>query len=258
VPPRTARRLVAALSLAASATCSAQTPLPEYAWLGAGLRSRPAYDGSVEQHLELIPSVRYYGKPWFARTTQGLLEGGARVEIAPGLNLGAQLAYEGGRAQSESAFLRDHTVPDVSPGASAGLHLEWDQRLGPMPVTLLARGRQNLDRDRGAQADLRFTGIFFGGGALTLAAFMQGTWASGKSARTFYGVTSASTGLASYEPGSGALSVAAGLLGGYDLGSRWILLFGIEGRRLQGDAARSPLAERSSSAYVSTSAAYRF
>lgn len=258
MPPRLALRLLAASSLATSATCFAQTPPPDYAWLGAGLRSRPAYDGSAAQRLELIPSVRYYGKPWFARTTQGLLEGGARVELAPGLNLGAQLAYEGGRAKSESAFLRDHTVPDVSPGASAGLHIEWDQRLGPMPVTLLARGRQNLDRDRGAQADLRFTGIFFGGGALTLAAFVQGTWASGKSARTFYGVTSASTGLAAYEPGSGGLSLTAGLLGGYDLGPRWILLFGVEVRRLQGDAARSPLAERRFNAYASTSAAYRF
>jgi len=258
MPPSGARRLISAAVLAAPFACLAQSPPPDTAWIGAGVRSRPAYDGSASQRLELIPTVRYYGRPWFGRTTQGMLEGGARVELAPSLNLGAQLAYEGGRAKSESAFLRDHTVPDISPGASVGMHLEWDAHIGPMPVTLLARGRQNVDRDRGMQADLRFTGIFFGGGKLTLAAFVQGTWADAKSTGAYYGVTSASTGLTAYDPGSGPLFVAAGLLGGIDFGRQWILLFSIEGRRLQRDAARSPLAERHSSAYASASAAYRF
>jgi outer membrane scaffolding protein for murein synthesis (MipA/OmpV family) len=239
--------------------CPAQTALPDPAWIGAGLRSRPAYDGSASQHLELIPSVRYYGKPWFARTTQGLLEGGARIELAPGLNLGAQLAYEGGRAKSESGFLRDHTVPDISAGASVGLHLEWDQHIGPMPVTLLARGRQNVDRDRGAQADLRFTGIFFGNDRATIAAFLQGTWGSRKSNDTFYGVDPAqSTGLPEFHAGSGPLFLGGGLLGGVDLSRPWTLLWSLEARRLRGDAARSPLAERASGLYASASVAYRF
>ncbi len=83
-----------------------QSPAEDYVLVGAGLRARPAYDGSDSQRGELIPVLRYYGRPWFARTTQGVLEGGARVELAPGLNLGVQLAYEGGRAASESGFLR--------------------------------------------------------------------------------------------------------------------------------------------------------
>jgi outer membrane scaffolding protein for murein synthesis (MipA/OmpV family) len=257
--PGSALRFIVSASLAIPPACLAQTPLPDYAWIGAGVRSRPAYDGSASRKAELIPSVRYYGKPWFARTTQGLLEGGARVELAPGLNLGAQLAYEGGRAKSESGFLRDHGVPEISPGASAGLHMEWDHRLGPMPVTLLARGRQNLDRDRGAQADLRFTGIFFGGGRATAAAFVQGTWGSQKSNQTFYGVDPAqSAGLSAFSAGSGPLFVGAGLLGGFELGREWLLLWGLEARRLRGDAARSPLAERASSVYASAGVAYRF
>jgi len=259
MPPSGASRLILAAVLAAPPACLAQTPLPDTAWIGAGARSRPAYDGSASQRLELIPTVRYYGKPWFARTTQGMLEGGARIELAPGLNLGAQLAYEGGRAKSESAFLRDHDVPDLSPGASVGLHLEWDERLGPMPVTLLARGRQNVNRDRGAQADLRFTAIFFGSARATAAAFVQGTWASEKSAQTFYGVDPAqSTGLPTYGAGSGPLFAAAGLLGGVDLRRPWTLLWSLEARRLRGDARGSPLTERVSSGYASASVAYRF
>ncbi|TMG95453.1 MAG: MipA/OmpV family protein, partial [Betaproteobacteria bacterium] len=91
----TARCMALALLLIVPLAALAQTALPEYAWIGAGVRTRPAYDGSVAQRTDLIPTVRYYGKPWFARTTQGILEGGARTELARGLNVGAQLAYEG-------------------------------------------------------------------------------------------------------------------------------------------------------------------
>src|SRR5713226_2642442 len=86
--------------------------------LGPGLRSRPAYDGSASQRAELVPVVRYFGQPWFARSTQGVLEGGVRMELAPGLHAGAQLAYEPGRKASESDFLRNHSLSDVDLGVS--------------------------------------------------------------------------------------------------------------------------------------------
>src|SRR2546427_248013 len=133
---------------------SGQSPAEDHVLIGAGLRARPAYDGSDSQRGELIPVLRYYGRPWFARTTQGLLEGGARVELAPGLNFGAQLAYEGGRAASESSFLRSHDVPDIDPGISFGLHAEWDRKLGPVPVTLLARVRRRAQPPHRAHLEL--------------------------------------------------------------------------------------------------------
>src|SRR3989454_2590792 len=187
----TARCTALALLLIVPLAALAQTALPEYAWIGAGVRTRPAYDGSAAQRTDLIPTVRYYGGPWFARTTQGILEGGARMELSRGLNLGAQLAYEGGRLASESDFLRSNNVPDIKPGASVGLHVEWDRKLGPVPVTLLARGRHFIDSDRGAQADLRLTAIVFGGGAVSAAGFIQGTWANPKSIQSVYGITPA-------------------------------------------------------------------
>ena len=237
----------------------AQSAAPDYAFVGAGVRTRPAYDGSASQRTDLIPTVRVYGRPWFVRTTQGILEGGARMELARGLNVGAQLAYEGGRLASESAFLRDNNVPDIHPGASVGLHVEWDRNLGPMPVTLLARGRHFVDSDRGAQADLRLTAGVFSRGAVNAAVFVQGTWADSKSNQSFYGITpEQSTGLPAYTAGSGPLFAAGGLLWGVDLSPEWILVGNLEARRLHGDAARSPLAERTSSRYASASLAYRF
>jgi outer membrane scaffolding protein for murein synthesis (MipA/OmpV family) len=247
-----------ALLLTAPLAALAQSAAPE-SWIGAGVRTRPAYDGSAAQRADLIPTVRYYGGPWFARTTQGILEGGARMEISRGLNVGAQLAYEGGRLASESDFLRNNSVPDINPGASVGLHVEWDQKLGPVPLTLLARGRHFLDSDRGAQADLRLTAGVYSGGAITAGVFIQGTWANSKSNQSFYGITPAqATNLPAYSAGSGPLYTSGGLLWGVDLSRKWIVVGNLEGRRLHGDAARSPLAERTSNYYASASVAYRF
>jgi len=252
-----ARCTVLALLLLAPLSALAQSALPE--WIGAGVRTRPAYDGSAAQRTELIPTVRYYGKPWFARTTQGILEGGARMELTQGINVGAQFAYEGGRLASESDFLRSNNVPDIKPGASLGLHVEWDPKLGPVPVTLLARGRHFVDSDRGAQADLRLTAGVYGGGAVTAAVFVQGTWADSKSSQSFYGIAPAqSTKLPAYTAGSGPLFATGGLLWGVDLSREWIVVGNLEARRLHGDAARSPLVERTSNHYAGASLAYRF
>ncbi len=229
--------------------------------LGPGLRVRPAYDGSASQHTELVPVVRYYGHPWFARSTQGVLEGGARMELAPGLHAGAQLAYEPGRKASESDFLRSHGVPDVDLGASVGLHLEWDHKFGPMPITLLARARQNADSDRGAQADLRLSAGVYRGARVAAGVFTQATWANAKSAGSFYDITpqrSAAMGLPAFGAGSGWLFASFGLLWSVDLSRNWIAVGSMESRRLHGDAARSPLAERGSNYYVSAGLAYRF
>ena len=149
--------------------------------LGPGLRVRPAYDGSASQRIELVPVVRYFGQPWFVRSTQGVLEGGARMELAPGLYAGAQLAYEPGRKPSESDFLKNHSISGINPGASVGLQLEWDHKFGPVPITLLARARQQTDSDRGAQADLRLSVGVFHSGRFAAGVFTQATWANAKS-----------------------------------------------------------------------------
>ncbi len=229
--------------------------------LGPGLRSRPAYDGSASQRVEWVPVVRYFGQPWFARSTQGVLEGGVRMEFAPGLYAGAQLAYEPGRTTSESDFLKSHNVAGINRGASVGLHLEWDHKFGPMPITLLARARQHTDSDRGAQADLRLSAGVYRSGPVAVGVFTQATWANAKSAGSFYGITppqSAATGLPAFGAGSGWLFGSVGLLWSVDLSQKWIVVGSMESRHLRGDAERSPLAERASNYYVSAGIAYHF
>ena len=254
------RSVLLALALAPLAA-QAQMKAPDYNWLGAGVRTRPAYDGSASHETELIPSVRYFGGPWFARTTQGILEGGARLEITPDLHLGAQLAYEAGRKATEAPFLSSHGVPDIHYTASAGAHAEWDHYLGPAPATALARVRQLADTDRGALADLRYTVGVLGWRGLSAAIFFQGTWASARSNQSFYGVSnelSASSGLPAYTPGGGLLFTTGGILWGFDLSKSWLIVGNLEARRLQGAAARSPLVEQPTSHYASASLAYRW
>src|SRR5688572_10114425 len=204
--------------------------------LGVGVRSRPDYDGASKQELEPIPVVRYYGRTLFARTTQGILEGGARVELARGLAAGAQLAYEGGNDRTE-----------VDPGASVGLHLEWDTRVGPAPVNLLGRVRRHLDGDLGTQADLRATVGVYGSGGLLAGVFVQATWASDEWVRSYYTAG-----------GGGLLFTAAGIEGAYDLSRKWVLVGGVSLRRLHGDARSSPITEDKINYYASAGLAYRF
>lgn len=229
------RRALAAF-LMVPAIAVAQEAAPEYTLLGAGGRSRPDYDGASKQEIDLIPVVRYYGRTWFARTTQGILEGGARKELARGLVAGAQLAYEAGN---------DRT--DVDPGASFGLHLEWDTKLGPAPFNLLGRTRHHFDTDRGTQTDLRATVGVYGGGRALVGVFGQATWASDKWIRSYYGAG-----------GGGLWYTSLGVLGSYDIARHWVVVASLEGRRLHGDAARSPITEDKTNYYASAGLAYRF
>ena len=236
------------LLLLAPLAALAQIAPEDYTLIGAAVRSRPAYDGSEAQRTDLIPVLRYYGKPWFARTTQGVLEGGARWALTPGLDAGVQLAYEEGRKTSESDLLASLGLANVDPGVSVGAHLEWDFKIGPAPTSLLVRLRQHTDSDRGAQADLRLNVGLVGSGGLFLGVFAQGTWASSKAVQSYYADSNA---------GSGLLHTSLGLLGSYDFARHWSAVAGAQARRLHGDAARSPITESESSYYFNAGLAYR-
>ncbi len=236
------------LLLLAPLAVLAQAAPVDYTLVGAALRSRPAYDGSDTQRTDVIPLLRYYGKPWFARTTQGMLEGGARWALRPGVDAGVQLVYEEGRKTSESPLLTSLGLSDIDPGVSLGAHVEWDFKIGPAPVGLLGRLRQHTDSDRGGQADLRLNVGLLDRGGLQLGVFAQATWASSKSVESFYAVSNASSGL---------LHTTLGLLGSYDLSRHWMALAGVQARRLHGDAAGSPIVERESSYSVNAGVAYR-
>ena len=256
------KKTIAFFLLCAPLAAAAQLIEENYILLGAAVRTRPAYDGSSSQEIDLVPVVRYYGDPLFARTTQGILEGGLHWQLGSGISGGFQLSYDEGRKSSESSFLRDHNfTDDVDPGAAIGAHLEWDTKIGQAPVGLLGRYRQSVDSDRGALADLRLNVGVYGSSGATVVVFTEATWGSSKSNATYYGVTpaqSAASGFAVFDPGSGLRHVSLGVIGGYDLSRHWTLVASAQQRWLQSAVVQSPLVEHRQNTYANAGIAYRF
>lgn len=212
----------------------------DFTLLGAGVRTRPDYDGSASRTVDLVPVVRWYGKPLFVRTSQGMFEGGARHDFSPALQAGVQLAYEAGRDAVGG-------LPEVDFGASLGFHVEADANIGPAPLNGLLRVRRHLDGERGSQLDLRSTLGVYGRGGTAAGVFVQATWASTKSMRSFYGIDD-----------SGLLFTSLGVLAGHRLMSNVDLVGSAEVRRLAGDVMRSPIVGKRTGTYASLGAAYRF
>jgi outer membrane scaffolding protein for murein synthesis (MipA/OmpV family) len=249
------------IAMVLSSPALAQRLPPEEKLLGVAVWSRPAYQGADSQRVDIIPVIRYYGDHLFARTTQGLLEGGARLALAPGLHLGAQLAYEQGRRTSESEFLQSRNVTTLDAGASLGAHLELDRDIGRVPVNALLRVRQHLDTDQGLKIDLRSTVGLVKTERLRGGAFGQLTWSSDKSMNSYFGITpqeSARTGLPVYQPGAGLRYVSVGVLGAYDVARHWVIVGSAELHFLQDRARDSPLTQDDTNLYGYLGLAYRF
>ena len=226
-------RSAAAVLLAASSAFAQSSPQAE-TLLGAALRHRPHYDGSDRRTTDLVPVLRASRGPLFARTTYGVLEGGARFNVSGALSAGVQLAHEAGPR-------------DGDPGASVGAHVEWTTKLGPAPVHLLGRLRNHLDSERGRQLDARATIGVYQSGGLRAGVFAQATWASEKHLASYYGVRE-----------SGLLYTSLGLLGSYDLGRHWLAVAGAELRRLAGEPARSAFVQDRTASTLTAGVAYRF
>ena len=251
---------LAALTLLFNTARAENTP-PSTTMLGAAVWSRPAYNGADTNRLSLIPIISYYGSPWFARTTFGVLEGGARIELLSGLTLGGQLAYEGGRDSSESEFLAARNLPTLSPGVSWGVHAELEKKLGPMPIIALLRYRNDVENFRGEQTDIRLIAGIFSNNGLKAGIFAQTTWSNKISANYYYGLSasqSSKSGLPAFDAQSGELFNAYGLLWSYDIYSQWIILGSVETRQVKSAVIDSPLVQQSSNRYVSLGLAFQF
>lgn len=237
-----------------------ETP-PVSTFIGAGIWSRPAYTGADSNRTTLIPQLRYYGQPWFVRTTFGVLEGGVRYQALSELTLGAQLAYEGNRNSEESTFLSAHNLPTLNPSLSLGFHAELVKKLGPMPLAALLRYRQDIDNNRGAQTDLRLEAGIFSGGGLNAGIYLQSTLADKKSNNYYYGIStqqSVNSGLSAFDAQSGEMFSAYGLFFSYELNPEWIMLGNVESRQVRGAVSDSPLVQQSSNSYFSLGLAYQF
>ena len=206
----------------------------DYTLIGAAVRTRPEFDGSSDRTIDVHPVLRYYGERWFARTTQGVLEGGARWNVRQSFDVGAQLNYEQGPR-------------DGSPDGSVGVHAEFDRMMGRVPLNGLIRLRQHVDTDRGAELDLRGNIGVFGDYGILAAVFGQFTFANQKKFQSYYGVNE-----------SGLLMRIVGIQGAYDLTPRWSLTTNLEHHHLSDNAAKSSFVTQRGGVYFSAGLSYRF
>ena len=230
-------------------------------YVGVGARVRPAYEGADSSRVDVIPYLRAYGEHFFARTTQGVLEGGWRSRPFGAWVFGAQIAYEEGRISDESAFLEEHHFADLDPSASLGLHAEGDWTIGPMPLNALLRYRHDVKSDNGAQADVRVTAGVLDWGRVRAGVYGQLTWGDAKSTQRYFGISSAqsaASGLPAYNAGSGVRYIEAGLVGDVNLSRHWIGLWGGYLRQPQADARDSPIVQDRINWAANAGIAYRF
>lgn len=229
--------------------------------LGVGAWLRPTYDGIKSQKIEAVPLIDYQHNNLFISTSQDVLEGGLRTKQVLGLSIGLQLAYESGRDPNESPWLISHNIPSISPSLSWGGQFEFDNRIGIMPFSILARYRQNINSVYGAQEDLRISAGVYGSNRLKVGIIAQATWANRSSMQRYYGLTpqeSATTGLATFTPTAGRLYNTGGVLWIYDLTRAWKLVSSVEAHYLQAPVLNSPLVSTNVNYYASLGLARQF
>jgi outer membrane scaffolding protein for murein synthesis (MipA/OmpV family) len=231
--------------------------------LGISVQIRPEYDGSRSANMGLIPVLMYSKDHWFARTTEGILEAGAKTVLVGNFYYGIQVAYEEGRDSHYSDFLKLHRVDNLNPSLSLGGFLQYQNTIGSVPLDMLARYRKDIDISRGDQIDLRLTAGIYRSKDKKLNAeiFAQSTWANDKALQNYYGITNqdaVTTGLSPFHPNGGNMSNEVGFWGSYNLNSHWMLMGNIETHQIARDAKHSPLTEVSQNNYFSLGVAYQY
>jgi outer membrane scaffolding protein for murein synthesis (MipA/OmpV family) len=202
--------------------------------VGAGVRTGPAWVGAATDKTDVVPVLSLAGGPWFARSTHGVLEGGARRALGGGVTVGAQAAHEAGPR-------------DEDPAASIGAHVEWRAALGPAPMAALARYRRHLDAERGDELDARIAAGLYEGHGLRAGLFGYATWADRKHQQAYYGVAD-----------SGLLHAGGGVFAAYDVSRNVSVVAAAEARRLAGAPAASEYVRERTSTYINAGIAYRF
>jgi outer membrane scaffolding protein for murein synthesis (MipA/OmpV family) len=240
---------------------AAETPSPTL--IGASVRIGPEYDGSRSSDIGLIPVLMYSKDIWFSRTTEGILEAGAKAILLDNMYYGIQAAYEEGRDSHNSDFLQMHHVDSIDPSLSLGGFLQYQNSIKTVPVDIILRFRKDIDSARGYQVDLRLTAGIYRSKDKKLNAeiFAQSTWADDKAIQSYYGISndaSFTTKISAFHPSGGNLSNQFGFWCSYNLSSHWMLTGNVERHQLEGDAKNSPLTEVSHNNYFSFGAAYQF
>lgn len=255
---------VVALPLAARAqTASQEPPYGLSGSVGVNAASLPTYEGSPNRRTLVVPdlTLSYRTRDW------GTLELGQRGLMWQALEVGAfRLALLAGADPGRKT--KDTKAYDPTPGDDrlAGMgniraSAEAGVGVGFGPVNLIARQSLGDRGHDGTQAELSVGLPIPITQRLGLRAGASASWADADYMQAYFGVTTAQAAATPYRTftPSGGLRKAELTLGAeYSLAAQWKLQGNVVATKLYGDAARSPLVARESSASVSLGVVYGF
>jgi MipA family protein len=261
--PASAAAIAAAVSIACVPIARAQelgplpdAPLPKEreVMLGVGVARQPVYLGADDYRTRALPfAAARWPSGWFLATT-GV---GYRVPSDGPLAIGLRLTLDQGRDEDDARALAGMgdipSRPEI--GGFASYRLVRGLSLGSS-----IRYGSGADRD-GLVADIGLRGMVPISERQRLIARATATFANQASMQSLFGVTaaqSAASGYALYEPRGGLrdYSVTAGY--GFAPTPRAMILFGITGRSLAGDARSSPLTRSATSVSLNLLASWKF
>jgi MipA family protein len=255
---------VAALPLAARAQTPSQEPPYGFSGsAGVSTANMPTYEGSPNRRTLVVPdlTLSYRTRDW------GTLELGQRGLMWQALEVGAfRLSLLAGADPGRKT--KDPKAYDPTPGDDrlAGMgtiraSAEAGVGLGFGPVNLIARQSLGDRGHDGTQAELSVGLPIPITQRLSLRAGTAVTWADADYMQTYFGVTpaqAAATRFRAYTPSGGLRKAELSLGAEYSLSAPWKLQGNVAATKLYGDAARSPLVARESSASVSLGVVYGF
>jgi outer membrane scaffolding protein for murein synthesis (MipA/OmpV family) len=202
--------------------------------VGGSALFRPAYHGSSDRSIMLLPLIDYaHVNGFFASSGSGIGYSFINSRVT---QVGVRLIPQLPRQEGDSAALR--WMGDLGWGVEASAYAT--QRLSPnwvIGANIRAGGRGG-EFDAGARYDMMLART------TRASVFGFGTAGNAKSQQTWFGVDagqSLASGYPVYSPGAGFRSLHAGVSVNHFFAGRWFAIGGIGFAHLLGDAADSPI-----------------
>jgi len=266
---------------AAAAQTPANNPMPDGSrdmYVGLGVLSAPEWEGARERRVTALPliQVQWSNGAFISGMSAGMhLSDNPSVEYGPLLNIQPRRSESGSRDWAdgfEGALLgpsRNQPPANASPLQGMNVVATRLEAGGFVNYYLSERLRLHNVLVYGAGNDhdgLRYT-VDLQTIATDLSprhklsALVGLTAVNRDHNMAYFGVSedeSRNSRNRMYAPGGGIRDVHASVRWNYALSPSWMVSTQVQVKRLQGDAARSPLVERTTNTTVSTGLAYRF
>ena len=239
--------------------------------VGMGIGVAPAYEGSSHYVAQPVYELNgaYDSKDWGAFSL-GLTRGARwQLPLSSSVGVAVLMDYDRGRDERIGTLGGHNTqlrgMGDLGGALEAGLELSYQWA----PVKIYVKGMQaTRERYYGgeslgytAHVDMGVSGDYPVTEQLTVIGNLYTTWANSGYQRGYFGVTptqSVRSGFTAYHPEAGVKSVTLEAALNYQWTPNVAFQTGVEVSRLTGDAADSPLAEKTLAGMAFVSTSYHF